>query len=134
MFSQLAQIGLKEASSSATTADDAAAALDTTDYAINFERAPSQAEASEVVVASLVRKLTKALAMEHSEIDTTRPLHAYGVDSLLAVELRNWIAKIFRTDVTVFDIMGQGTSICAIGAIVAARSASKKGELEGSKG
>ena len=130
MFSRLAQIGLhREDTSSATSVDNDAAATtaDMTDYAASFDRAPSQTEASEAVVAALVRKLAKALAMEHTEIDTTRPLHAYGVDSLLAVELRNWFAKLFRIDVTVFDIMGQGTSIEGIGALLAAKSASKKG-------
>lgn len=128
MFSRLAQIGLhQEASSSATSLDNDATTADLTDWAANFDRAPSQAEASEVVVAALVRKLAKALAMEHTEIDTTRPLHAYGVDSLLAVELRNWFAKLFCVDVTVFDIMGQGTSIDGIGALLASKSACQKG-------
>ena len=130
MFSRLAQIGLhrEDTSSAASVANDAVtSSADLTDYAANFDRAASQTEASDVVVAALVRKLAKALAMDHTEIDTTRPLHAYGVDSLLAVELRNWFAKLFLIDVTVFDIMGQGTSIEGIGALLAAKRASKQG-------
>lgn len=133
MFSPLVQIGLHQGNASSATSIDndkaAAALIDMTDYSAKFDQAPSQAEASEVVVAALVRKLAKALAMEHTEIDTTRPLHAYGVDSLLAVELRNWFAKLFGIDVTVFDIMGQGTNIDGIGALLAAKGAVKKGAI-----
>lgn len=41
---------------------------------------------------------------------TTRPLHAYAykVDSMLAIELRKWLAKLLETKVVVFDIMGHG--------------------------
>ena len=126
MFSHLAHIGLIEGLSSTGAGDD----VDTTDYAANFQIAPSQAEAGEVVVTGLVRKLAKALAIELSDIDTARPLHAYGVDSLLAVELRNWFTKLFGIDVTVFEIMGQGTSIGAIGTMIAAKSVSKSRDLE----
>lgn len=125
IFSPLAQMRLKEDSPPAASADVTAA--DVTDYAAEFARAPSQAE---VVIADLVHKLAKALSMAHTEIDITRPLHKYGIDSLMAVELRNWFAKLFRTDVAVFEIICQGNSIGAIGAMVAAKRASKTGDLE----
>ncbi len=48
-----------------------------------------------------------ALAPAEEEIDVCRPLHTYGVDLLLALELRNWFAKVFRANVAVLDITGQ---------------------------
>ncbi|KAK5331711.1 hypothetical protein LTR93_000716 [Exophiala xenobiotica] len=32
-------------------------------------------------------------------------LHTKGVDSLVAVEIRNWLTKEAKADVTVFDIL-----------------------------
>ena len=39
------------------------------------------------------------------DINTNKPLHSFGVDSLVAVEVRNWIFKELKSEVTVFDIM-----------------------------
>ena len=36
-------------------------------------------------------------------------MHQYGVDSLVALELRNWFAKKLNADVAVFDILGEST-------------------------
>ncbi|CAJ2500643.1 Uu.00g034960.m01.CDS01 [Anthostomella pinea] len=49
-------------------------------------------------------------------------LSKYGVDSLMAVELRNWIGTDFKAQVAVFDIMGGGTVIFDIGDLVLSRS------------
>lgn len=38
-------------------------------------------------------------------VDPGKPLSAYGVDSLVAVEVRNWIAKEIQVELSVFDIM-----------------------------
>ena len=33
-------------------------------------------------------------------------MHTYGVDSLVAVELRNWFSRSLKLDVAIFDIVG----------------------------
>lgn len=78
-------------------------------WAEELGRASSITEATEVVVEALKRKLSKATSVPQEEIDTKQPLHVYGVDSLLAVEIRNWFAKVLKADVAIFDITGQGT-------------------------
>ncbi len=50
-----------------------------------------------------------------------KALEAYGVDSLLVVELRNYFAKEFHADVPVFDITG-GSSFETVGLTVAKKS------------
>lgn len=69
----------------------------------------------------LVRKVSKALSIPPEDIDANKPLHAYGVDSLLAVELRNWFAKELNADVAIFDIMA-GSSFAGVGVFVAGKS------------
>ncbi|KAF5554613.1 polyketide synthase [Fusarium mexicanum] len=50
-------------------------------------------------------RLAKLMMMPESDIDTGKPLSSYGVDSLVAVEVRNWIAKEAVVEVSVFGVM-----------------------------
>ncbi|KAH8728258.1 KR domain-containing protein [Phaeosphaeriaceae sp. PMI808] len=81
---------------------------------------PSQRE----VIASdaLAQKLARSLSVPAADINRDRPLFEFGVDSLVAVELRNWIGKEFPADVAVFDIMGSAT-VASIGSLVVKNAA-----------
>ena len=81
----------------------------------------SVSEAGVVVADALTRKLAKALSMPGDDIDPGKPMHVYGVDSLVAVEMRNWLAKELRADVAVFELMGN-TSIASLGPLIAVKS------------
>ena len=59
--------------------------------------------------------------MAPESIDTKKPLHQYWVDSLLAIELRNWFAQGFAAQITVFDIV-EADSFEEVGKRVARRS------------
>ncbi|KAI0165413.1 polyketide synthase PksD [Hypoxylon sp. FL1284] len=96
-------------------------------FSLLFRQAASAEERSQVAVRSLALKLARALSIQAEEVDTEQPLHAFGVDSLVAVELRNWIAKEFAAEVPVFDIMG-GRSVAAIGELVTKASQIGKGK------
>ena len=76
------------------------------DFAPNFRQAATVGERAEVVVQALAKKLARSLSMVVDDVDSSKPLFDYGVDSLVAVEIRNWIGKEFSADVAVFDIMG----------------------------
>jgi aryl carrier-like protein len=74
-----------------------------------------------VIVEATIHKLAKALSMSVEEIDASQPLHVYGVDSLVAVELRTWFLKEMGAEIAVFDIMGDRT-IRALASLAAGRS------------
>jgi hypothetical protein len=76
------------------------------DWAAKFLVSTSGTEATNIITEALIQKLSRATSVEPGTISRIRPLHAYGVDSLLAVELRNWFSKVFRADVAIFDITG----------------------------
>ncbi|KAF2463891.1 reducing type I polyketide synthase [Lindgomyces ingoldianus] len=76
------------------------------DHASLFRGASNNDEAAEHVVDALVRRVAKAMAMPTDDIDSRKPLHAYGVDSLLAIELRTWFRKYFGVDIAVFELIG----------------------------
>jgi hypothetical protein len=71
-------------------------------------------EATTLVVDMLVRRLASVMGLQAEDIDSSKPVHYYGVDSLVAVELRNWLAKYLEAQVEVLDIMGDGSivSLC----------------------
>ncbi|KAK7967304.1 Type I Iterative PKS [Apiospora aurea] len=96
-----------------------------------FQRATSGQERSGVVMKALADKLARAVAIPPEDIRPAGSLSDYGVDSLVAVELRNWITNKFRAQVDVFDIMG-GKSIQSIADLVSDRSAySLQGQVAG---
>ncbi|KAF7911844.1 uncharacterized protein EAE98_011787 [Botrytis deweyae] len=98
-FSPLAYIGRDDTLSTDTKSAERS-------FKSQLKAADSVNELKEVVSTAIVMKLAKALGTEVADIDTNKPFHAYGVDSLLAVELRNWFGKELGTNVAVYDIMG----------------------------
>ncbi|KAL0937175.1 polyketide synthase [Colletotrichum truncatum] len=66
--------------------------------------ASSSQEAEKVVLDALLLKLARMLSIEVSNLDTAKPLHTYGIDSLTAVELRSWLIKELGAEVSLFDI------------------------------
>ena len=121
MFNRLRQVKLSD--QSPTTLES------TTNYAAILSDASSLEEATAVVTEALLQKLSRALAVPAEHLDTTKPLHAYGVDSLLAVELRNFFAKELGADVAVFDITS-GSSFEAVSMVVARKSSYFTGALK----
>ena len=91
------------------------------DFAAEFAAAASMVDAGGIVTAQLTERLALALGMPAADIDTGKPLPAYGVDSLVAVELRNWIAKQVQAELPVFELM-TAKSIAAVGEVVAGKS------------
>ncbi|KAI8725605.1 Carrier domain-containing protein [Fusarium sp. LHS14.1] len=86
-----------------------------------FRAAAEPEEKAQIVINSLVAKLAHAMSISPEDVELSKPLSSYGVDSLMAVELRNWIRRDFAAPVAVFDIMG-GVPISTIGELVVARS------------
>jgi acyl carrier protein len=75
----------------------------------------------QVVLRALAGKLAVAMSISAEDIEPSKPLSSYGVDSLMAVELRNWIGREFDATMAVFDIMG-GAPISSIANLVVKRS------------
>ncbi|KAL8860211.1 MAG: hypothetical protein Q9178_003475 [Gyalolechia marmorata] len=113
-FSILRQIGLGHKNASTRSEVN-------TDYGALLSAATSIEDAAKIVTEGVTNKLAKALRVDTESIDVKKPLHQYGVDSMLAVELRNWFAKMCKANVAVFDIVGAG-SFEELGERVARRS------------
>lgn len=87
----------------------AAAGKPGADAAVVLKQSPSVAVAAEHIVQWVVNKLSQIMGLPVEEIDVDRPVHANGINSLVAVELRNWLGKRIGADVAVFEILGNRT-------------------------
>ena len=84
----------------------AVSSVDTSaDFHLALAAAKTLSEASQVICSALMRKLAKAMIMELEDLDSGKPANSYGVDSLVAVEVRAWVFKEVKSDVSVFDIL-----------------------------
>ncbi|KAL6231689.1 hypothetical protein BDW75DRAFT_243683 [Aspergillus navahoensis] len=69
-----------------------------------FHAAPTPQERTRIVLRALSVKLARAMSITPDDVEPHKGLSEYGVDSLMAVELRNWIVREFEASVAVFDI------------------------------
>ncbi|KAI0100021.1 putative polyketide synthase [Nemania sp. FL0031] len=82
---------------------------------------PTTAEAASTVSHALATKLAGIMSISRDDMDMAAPIRSFGVDSLVAVEIRNWLSKEVRADVAIFDIQ-EATSVTALGALAVGKS------------
>ncbi|KAH7265653.1 uncharacterized protein BKA55DRAFT_590873 [Fusarium redolens] len=83
--------------------------------------AESLAEATNLICDAIIEKMAKMLGMPAESIDASQSMAAYGLDSLVAVELRNWLFREAKADVAVFEVLGKG-SLNALAGDIALKS------------
>ncbi len=66
-------------------------------------------EAANIILEGLVTLLAKSMNMLPADLDTAKPANHYGVDSLVAVGTRNWVFRETGVDVSVFEILSEGS-------------------------
>jgi acyl carrier protein len=74
-----------------------------------IDTAPSVDDAAAAVQQALVEKISDMFVLEKDEIDAAQPLARYGVDSLVAIELRNWLVPSARIEMSIFDFLGSSS-------------------------
>ncbi|KAI1344184.1 polyketide synthase [Xylariaceae sp. FL0016] len=100
LFSHLAQIETENATEQTTVGQEVK-------HATLLAGAPSKEEAIQIVLDALLLKLTRVLSIALANLDPTKPLHAYGVDSLVAVDVRSWLLKELGSELSIFDMTSQ---------------------------
>ena len=91
-------------------------------------------DAVETITQAIATKLSEDFMIPAEDIDPAQPVSSFGVDSLVAVELRNWLLSQSKAEVSVFDVV-QSKSLTALSTQIALKSkfvnASLKGNAEG---
>jgi NADPH:quinone reductase-like Zn-dependent oxidoreductase len=56
-------------------------------------------------------KVSRLLYIPKEDIDTTRPIKSYGIDSMVAAELRRWTFSSFGTDISLLKLLHPSTTV-----------------------
>ncbi|KAL3488130.1 hypothetical protein BJX62DRAFT_253516 [Aspergillus germanicus] len=86
---------------------------------LNQTPSPSPSTAATHISNFFIAKLSQITGIPREAIDPAKPIHAAdGINSLVAVELRNWFEKKVGADVGVLEILGGGsiTELCMLAA------------------
>lgn len=75
----------------------------------SLQGASSAAAAKKLIYDSLAAKFSAVLMIPEEELSANKPLGAYGVDSLVAVELRNWISREMEAKVILVELLADNT-------------------------
>ncbi|KAF5135193.1 Asperfuranone polyketide synthase afoG [Metarhizium anisopliae] len=92
-----------------------------TSLAAQLAEAADQQEGARLVGAAIAAKLADIFMTPVAEIDLAKPPAHFGVDSLIAVELRNMLVLQAAADISIFNIL-QTASLAALAALVAEKS------------
>ena len=71
-----------------------------------------------VAVEGLIRKVTAMLMRPEGDIHTTIPLVNYGLDSLVAIEFRSWIARELGATLQILEILAADSMMDLVNIIV----------------
>ena len=55
---------------------------------------------------AFVAQLAQLTGLEKTDVDITKPIHAHGVDSIVAVDLRAWARREVEAEIPALDILG----------------------------
>jgi hypothetical protein len=81
-------------------------------YKAEFLAAEDVNTAGAVVPNALMGRLMgcEAQSVDIAEADLIRPLHYFGIDSLMVIELRAWFAKAFAANMQIFETSSEGSA------------------------
>jgi KR domain len=89
----------------------------------------SIAAAATIICEAIAARLAKSLRVPLEDLDSSKPVNAYGVDSLIAVELRNFIFREIKADMSIFDILSS-IPLAMLSSKIAASSALVQAAIE----
>lgn len=116
MFSHLFRMGLDSPSSG--VGHDATKAL--IDRPAMLKSASAE-DAISMIAEWIALRVGHILGIPETDIELDEPLHSHGIDSLVAVDMKNWFLNELGAKLTVFDIMGN-SSIRQMSGMVAEQS------------
>ncbi|KZL88045.1 pksn polyketide synthase for alternapyrone biosynthesis protein [Colletotrichum incanum] len=91
--------------------------------------AQTTSEATLAVEGALRTNIAVAITAQPDDIDVGKPLFTFGIDSLKAIEVRNWIFAELQADISVFDVLSQAP-ISELALMIVSRSSLVSDEVK----
>ena len=103
MFSHLFRMGVDTTSKKSMDSHPAQGAIN---RPAALKAVSSFEDATALVAEWIAHKVAHIIGLQTSNIDPEKPIHVYGIDSLVAVDMKNWFENEIGASITVFDVMG----------------------------
>ncbi|KAK5996306.1 Highly reducing polyketide synthase azaB [Cladobotryum mycophilum] len=84
-------------------------AVSALDRPLLLAKTVSHEDATAMVNKWFIKKIAQILGLTDEDIDARKPLHAYGIDSLVAIDLKNWVSREVGAEMKVFSLLGNMT-------------------------
>ncbi|KAJ0124651.1 hypothetical protein J7T55_005991 [Diaporthe amygdali] len=92
------------------------------DFASAISRAETTAQVAGDMIQWLTTKMSRVLGLEIADINASKPISSYGIDSLIGMEIRNWFERDLGAKIAIFELLSTTNSIADLCASAATRS------------
>jgi acyl carrier protein len=100
----------------------------------NALKASRSSDEAELIISNgLVDKVSAVLMLDKEEMDVAKSISSYGLDSLVAIEIRNFITREFEANMQVLELL-TSPSITALAKTIRGKSKLVKFKEEGGDG
>lgn len=89
----------------------------------SFEQAGDPQDDVESISMAIAGKISSLSALSHESLDMNLPISELGVDSLMAIEMRNWISRRYGIMMQASDIMDQRSILALASHLACSRTA-----------
>ena len=75
----------------------------------SIRASPIPEATQQLILSALLEKVASVLLVPAEELDPKKSVTAYGLDSLVAIEVRNWIARECGASLQVLELLSSGS-------------------------
>lgn len=77
----------------------------------SIQQSTNEKETLQLIQDALLDKVASVLMLPVLDIDPNKPITSYGLDSLIAIEIRNWIGRNCQASLQVLELLSSGTLV-----------------------
>ncbi|KAJ8131580.1 hypothetical protein O1611_g2046 [Lasiodiplodia mahajangana] len=99
----------------------------TVNYTELLDAAESIEDATKIITDALVTRVSSLVGTETSRIEVHKSIQSYGIDSISAIDVRNWVMKAFAVDTPIFELLS-GASFATVAANIAQKTRNRHDE------